>query len=212
MIGCLTLPFRLLGLALIVLLVAAGWLYRDRIVDEVGRLSRSEQPAAAGEPSEAALRSARAKLGAIGRSAGDSVVLDAAESASLLVAGLEPALRERLDSLTVRLGRGRISVSGLVEIGRLPADVVGPLSMVLRDRERVTIGGPLAFAGPEQARWSIDQLEVRGVPVPSDLVQRVLRRAFGDDADASVVVRVPSAVQAVRIEPQQIILYRSPRP
>src|SRR5690606_34503950 len=162
------------GLVLAILLLAAAWLYRDRIVSEVGRRAGSSPPAATGQPADVALRSARGKIAALARGAGDSVVLDAPEAASLVVAGLDPAVRGRLDSLTVQLGRGRIALSGLIEIGKLPADAVGPMTIVLRDRERVTIGGPLALTRPERAEWAIDELAVRGVPLPRDFVERAV--------------------------------------
>ena len=212
MIGCLTLPLRLLGLLLILLVVAGGWLYRDRIVEEVRGLTRPAAPAATGVPTSSDLREARAKVASLGPAGADSVVLGPNEAASLVAAGLDPVLRERLDSLEVRLGSGRIAVSGVVATGRLPAGLVGPLSVVLRDRERVTVGGPLAVAAPEQAAWAIDELALRGVPLPRDAVPDLLQRALGGGADGAVSVRIPAAVRALRIEPQRVILFRDTRP
>ena len=212
MMGCLTLPFRLLGIVLVLLVLAAGWLYRDRIVSGVRGLARSDQPAAVGAPTAESLRSARTKVAALARAGTDSVVLDPAEAASLVAAGLDPVVRARLDSLTVRLGPGRIAVAGLVDTGRLPADLVGPFGVALRDRERIVAGGTLAIAGPGRAAWTIDQFELRGFPFPRDVVPRIVERALGEEAEGSVTVRVPEAVTAVRIEPRSVILYRERRP
>lgn len=212
MIGCLTLPFRLLGLLLAVLLVAGAWLYRDRIVDGLGRLGGSDAPSAAAESSPAALRTAREKVAGLDRAGTDSVVLDAAEAASLMRAGLDPMIREQLDSFTVELGSGRLAVSALVETGRLPSDLVGPLSIALRDRERVTIGGTLAVAERERAIWTIDRFEVRRFPLPRDLVPGLVDRALGREAGGAVTVRIPREVRAVRVEPQHVILYSDLRP
>lgn len=212
MIGCLTLPFRLLAFVLVLLVLAAGWLYRDRIVSEVRELAGVDEPAAIVAPTAESLRSGRAKVTTLARAGVDSVVLDPAEAASLVAAGLDPLVRARLDSLTVRLGPGRLAVAGLVETGRLPADLVGPLGVALRDRERIVAGGPLAIAAPGRAAWTIDQFELRGFPFPRDVVPRIVERALGEEAGGAVTVRVPEAVTAVRIEPRGVILYRERRP
>jgi hypothetical protein len=212
MIGCLTLPFRLLGLALIVLVLVGAWLYRDRIVAAVRDVGSQAPPALVGRPGADPLRSARTKVAALERTGTDSVVLDADEAASLVAAGLDPVVSARLDSLTVRLGVGRIAVSGLVETGRLPADLVGPLSIALRDRERITAGGPLTMAEPGRAAWTIDEFQLRNLPFPRDVVPRIVERALGDETDGALSVRVPAAVRAVRVEPQGVILFRDRRP
>ena len=210
--GCLLLPFRLLALALVVLALVGVWLYRDRIVHEVRTFAGYEHPGDTGQPSAGALRTARAKLATLSRGTADSVVLDAAEAASLMRTGLDPALRERLDSLSVRLGRGDIAVSGVVRTGRLPADLVGPLAFALRERERVTLGGPLQIVRPGAARWTIDELALRSVPLPRDAVPGLMRRALGDEANGSVGISVPEPVRHIRIEPRSVILYREARP
>ena len=210
MIGCLTLPFRLLGLALVVLLFVGAWLYRDRIVAAVRSAGSQAPPALTGRPGPGSLRSARATVAELAGS--DSVVLNADEAASLVAAGLDPIVGARLDSLTVRLGAGRIAVSGLVETGRLPADLVGPLSIALRDRERITAGGPLTMAEPGQATWTIDEFQLRNLPFPRDVVPRVVERALGEEAGGALTVRVPAAVRALRVEPQGVILFRDRRP
>lgn len=212
MIGCLTLPFRLLGLALVVLLFVGAWLYRDRILTAVRSAGSPEPPALTGHPGPESLRSARATVAELERAGTDSVVLDADEAASLVAAGLDPMVGARLDSLTVRLGTGRIAVSGLVETGRLPADLVGPLSIALRDRERITAGGPLTMAEPGQAAWTIDEFQLRNLPFPRDVVPRIVERALGEEAGGVLTVRMPAAVRALRVEPQGVILFRDRRP
>lgn len=213
MIGCLTLPFRLLGVAIIVLALVGGWLYRDRIVAEVERaFEGAPAEAAVGRPAAGALRTARAKLTRLERGGADSVVLDADESASLVSSGLDPLVRDRLDSLEVRLGEGRIAIGGLVETGRLPVDLVGPLAGVLRDRERIVAGGPLSVAEPGRGRWVIDQFQLRDFPFPRDVVPRIVERALGKEAGGAIAVRLPAAVRRLRVEPQHVILYRDARP
>lgn len=212
MIGCLTLPFRLLGIAAVILVLVGGWLYRDRIVAEVRRIGTAEQPSAVGRPGADALASARDRVAGLTRGGADSVVLTPAEAASLLGAGLDPLVRNRLDSLEVRLGAGWVAASGVVETGRLPADLVGPLSIALRDHERVTVGGPLRVVEPGRAEWAIDRFELRDLPFPRDVVPHIVTRALGEGARGALAVRIPETIEAIRIEPQGVILYRDARP
>ena len=60
--GCLTAPFRLIGCLGLILILAGGWLYRDRIVREGRRLLSGAAVAdsvATGRPGRQALASDR---------------------------------------------------------------------------------------------------------------------------------------------------------
>ena len=98
--GCLTFPFRLLSLLLILALAAAGWLYRDQLL-EWGRGVTGARRAtvSVGTPSPAGLARARAALARLQRGEADSVVLDADESASLMAQALGPVVTGQLDSV-----------------------------------------------------------------------------------------------------------------
>ena len=75
--GCLLAPFRALGCLVIVAGVAAGWLYRDRVLEEFLRLTgrRANATAAVGRPGTRALATARARSDSVARSTADSIVL-----------------------------------------------------------------------------------------------------------------------------------------
>ena len=86
MIGCLTAPFRALGCLVLIAALGLGWLYRDRVV----RTARGwlDHPAAAGaaavgRPGSRALASVRSKIDSLNGWRADSVILTAAELASL---------------------------------------------------------------------------------------------------------------------------------
>lgn len=211
MIGCLSLLFRLTGFAIILLALAGAWLYRDRIVDEAERLAGRSEPMSTGVPSADALAAARRQVAALRERGPDSIVLGPDESAALISAGLPGPVREHLDSLTVGFGSERIELSGLVRTGRLPADLVGPLSMVLREQERISAGGTLSSARGS-ARVMLDRFAIRSVPLPRDAVPRLVTRALGEESDGSIAVQLPPAVSAVRVRPQGVILYRDRRP
>ncbi len=199
---------RTLGcLLLLGLLAAAGWLFRDRAVDAVGRLTGARaEPAAAGRPGTRALAAARAKTQALARARVDSVILSAPEVASLVGAGLDPEVRRQLDSLEVRLGTGRIEVGARLSTARLPRELVGPLGFALRDWERVRGAGPLRVVGPGRGEWVVDRLEVRGVPLPTDAVGEVLGRALGEPGRRALPVRLPPGVREIHIRPSGAVL------
>ncbi|HRZ09675.1 MAG TPA: hypothetical protein P5319_07230, partial [Gemmatimonadales bacterium] len=107
MLGCLSLPFRLLGLLIVAGLLYFGWTERDRISAYWRRLTDrppATAPGETGRPGEAALQSATSKIDSLNGWRADSVVLTASEMASLIGAGLDRRVREDLDSLAVTLG------------------------------------------------------------------------------------------------------------
>jgi hypothetical protein len=211
MMGCLTLPFRMLGCLVMLALLAAGWLYRDRIVGEGRRLLGLTPPAAAvaepGRASRADLRDARTKIGRLRGGAADSVVLTPDEMASLLVDGLGEQVRRQLDSVTVELGADEVEVGGLLSTARLPKELIGPLAVALRDRERVVASGTVRVVAPGRAEWTVQRLRVRDFPFPRDVVPRIMARAVGDSTRRSLPVRLPPGVRDLRVEPGRVILY-----
>jgi hypothetical protein len=207
--GCLFAPFRALGCLVIIAAVAGAWLYRDRIMEIGGRVLRGE-PApdvASGRPGTRALAAARARADSLTRGRADSVVLSAAETASLIGAGLAPMVRSQLDSLEVSLHPDRIELGAVLATGRLPRNVVGPFGIALRERERVRASGGLAVLKPGAGEWTIDRIEVRGVPLPSDAVPVLLERVFGEPGRRSVTVMLPRGVGAVRVGSAGLVLY-----
>ncbi|MGH7631604.1 MAG: hypothetical protein ACREOF_19890, partial [Gemmatimonadales bacterium] len=130
---------------------------------------------------------------------------------SLVGAGLPPVVRSQLDSLEVRLLDGRVEVGAGLATGRLPRDAVGPLGVALRDREPIRASGPLAVVTPGVGEWTIDRLEVRGVPLPADAVPALLERVFAEPGRRSLTLTLPPGVGAVRVSPAGLVLYGAGR-
>ncbi|MBA3555870.1 MAG: hypothetical protein H0W29_14070 [Gemmatimonadales bacterium] len=213
--GCLTAPFKLIGCLGLLAALALGWLYRDRLVREGRRLlSGNEAPAAAteGRPGRVALQSARAKVDSLNGWRADSVVLSPPEVASLIGAGLDPELRGELDSMQVRLLDGEIQLRARLRTARLPREMFGPLTGVLRETEPVEAAGPLEVTGPGQGEWRVRSFEIRGFPLPADAVPRLMARAVGDSGGRAVPVRIPKGIREVRVRPTGATLYGAPRP
>lgn len=215
MIGCLTAPFRLLGCLGLIVALAVGWLYRDRLVREGRRMfSGSDavsEAASLGRPGRQALVSARAKVDSLNGWRADSVVLTPPEVASLIGQGMDQTLRRQLDSMQVRLLDGEIEVRARLRTARLPRELLGPLAVAMRESEPIAAAGPLEVAGPGEGRWAVRSFRIRDFPLPADAVPRLLARAFGDSTRRDVRVRIPQGIRAIRVRPTGATLYGAPR-
>jgi hypothetical protein len=207
--GCLTLPFRVLALALAVLGGYVAWTHRDAIRR---RLHQWTAPGAPSSPSAerspapgsvALAASADAKLAALGKGR-DSVLLSAEELASLIGRVAADSLPGALDSLSVRLAQDDIEVRARVDTRRVPLSF-GPLSGVLRDHESVEGGGRLLFRRRGLAEWEVTRARVRGIPLPRDVLGRLLRSFHG--SEAVVPVLLPPQVGGLRVSQRGLVLY-----
>ncbi|HEX7338216.1 MAG TPA: hypothetical protein VF252_13495 [Gemmatimonadales bacterium] len=212
--GCLTAPFKLLGVLGLVAALAIGWLYRDRLATELKRMmnqSHAGEPTGAGRPGARALISANAKIDSLNGWGADSVVLSPSEVASLIGAGLDGSLRRQLDSLQVELGDGEVAVSAMLATARLPRELIGPLAVALRSREPVKAGGPLRVVEPRKAEWEVRSFSIRDIPLPRDAVPKLVAKAFGDSTRRTIPVRVPAGVREIRVRPTGATLFGVPR-
>lgn len=212
MLGCLTLPFRLLGLLILAGLVYLGWRERERIVP-IWR-SLTDRPAAVargvtGRPGVDALRRATDKVDSLNGWRADSVRLTASELASLVGAGLDQRLRGELDSLSVTLGEGRIAVGGRLRTAGLPREVLGPLAGALAEREPIYGAGVLSVVGPGRAEWRVDAFRVRDFDFPSEMVPRIVGLVARDGRDSVLAVAIPPGIGGVRVQPDGVTLYPS---
>jgi hypothetical protein len=214
--GCLSAPLKLLGgLGLIVLLIV-GWLYRDRLADELRSLLGSRLPSretvTSGRPGSRALLSARSKIDSLNGWRADSVILSASEVASMIGVGLDPSVRSQLVSLEVQLLVGSIGVSALLATARLPRELIGPLAVALRPKERIEAAGPLQVVAPRQAEWAVRSFRIRDFPIPRDAVPKLVSRALGDSTRRTVPIRIPAGIREIRIRPSGATLVGAPRP
>ena len=209
--GCLSVPFKLLGGVALIVALAIGWLYRDRLATELHRLLDSraagDPPTATGRPGSRALVSAQSKIDSLNGWGADSVVLTPSEVASLIGAGLNPSLRRQLDSLQVELLDGSVAVNAKLATARLPRELTGPLTVALREREPVQAAGPIQVVGQGKAEWAVQSFRIRDFPIPRDAVPRLVAKAFGDSTRRAVPVRIPPGVREIRIRPSGATLF-----
>lgn len=212
--GCLAAPFKFVGCLGLVAALLIGWLYRDRLTSEARRVFgsiRSEAPAVTGRPGSRALVTAHAKIDSLNGWRADSVVLSASEVASMIGAGLDPGLRSQLDSLQVELEDGSITLKARLATARLPKELVGPLSMALKPTEPIEAAGPLTVVAPRKAEWAVRSFSIRGFPLPSDAVPKLVSKALGDPSRQTVPVRIPAGIRDIRLRPTGATLYGTPQ-
>jgi hypothetical protein len=125
--------------------------------------------------------------------------------------GLDPAVRNQLDSLEVQLLDGSIGVSAMLATARLPRELIGPLSVALRPKERVEAAGPLRVVAPRQAEWAVHSFRIRDFPIPKDAVPRLVSRALGDSSRRTVPIRIPAGIREIKVRPSGAILLGAPR-
>ena len=194
---------RLLLILILALLVSAAWLYRDQLLPLLG--GKGEQGSAA--PSREALVRARGKVDSLNAWRADSIVLTAAEMASVVQEGLPADFVRHVDSLTVRLEPGAIGIAGRLETALIPRDAMGPFAGVLDPWEPVSASGPVHVVRPGKAEWEIRELSVRGFPFPRAVIERVVSDGM-HGRQSRVAFQLPAGVSSLRIRPEGVTLYR----
>ncbi|MDZ4863654.1 MAG: hypothetical protein SGJ01_09435 [Gemmatimonadota bacterium] len=204
------LPFRLLGIIALSILISAAWLLRHEILSivrpQVHRVTDALAPHD-GAPTSAARAHGRDKVDSLLGWNADSVVLTAGEMAALLLDGLSPEARSHLDSVTVTLGDGRLSVDARLETSQIPPDQLGPLAGVLRAWETVTVAGDVASSRPGQAEWRIDALTLRGITLPPEASRTLINRGLPGSEGGRVAVTLPKGVARITVRPAGVALF-----
>ncbi len=210
-----TLPFRLLGIGVLAAMVSGAWLFREDLLrlvrPQVTRVTEFVTRDAAGRPGARALARARDKVDSLHGWNADSVVLTASEMASVLVEGLPKEVRGHLDSISLVLGDGNITVSLRLETAQIPRELLGPLAGALDPWERVAAFGPVTEIHVGVAAWRVDALTLRGFTLPEETSHRLIERALPGTREGTVAVTLPLGVAGLRVRPDGVALYRKER-
>jgi hypothetical protein len=212
----------MLKLGCLVLVIAGGsavWAYRAPIVRTASEWfgpHHTPLPAvtdsSVGAPTPQALARTQKKVERLkAPNPPDSVVLSANEIASMVGSGIDWSVRKSFDSLRVELFEGSLAVHCRLDTKVIPPDVLGPLASLLNPMEPLRIAGPLRIEKPGVARWTIQELSLRGMAFPSVMVTQLARRMAGADVDGAVPLRVSPDFQDVAIHPTGVVLYRTRR-
>jgi hypothetical protein len=201
--GCLSLPFRLLALALFIAAGVLAWTYRDEIRRRIhGWTAEPDASAADGTAEASDPAEARRKVAQLGSR--DSVVLTASEVAALIAAETNARVPGAVDSIRVHLGHDEVEVRGLADTRPLKP---GLAAMVLRDREWIETAGRLTYRRNRVAEWEISRVRVRGIPVPRSVVENFLRQLSGSAPPRVVELPLPSQVTGLRTGATGVVLY-----
>lgn len=208
MTGCITFPLRLLFTVLLVVGLAAGWIFREDILGFGRRqLGLPDPPSRVGVPSPGDLSTARARMDSVVQARVDSVVLSPAEVASLVLDRLARSPAGSPDSLMVELGDREVTVRARVATAPLPDAIRNLLGSALAERETVEVGGVLGLRREGMGEFGIQRVRVKGLPVPRDLVGRLLDRYLPGVEDATVGFAVPPGISGIRVAPRGAVLY-----
>jgi len=182
----------LLGVAIVAALVA--WWFREPIMRRAAHVigARSTQlppvtDTGVGAPTPKALSSTQTKVDKLKRATGpDSVVLSANEVASLIGSSMDWSVRKSFDSLRVELSEGSLAVHCRLDTRVIPPDALGPVAGFLSPREPLRIAGPLRIERPGLARFTVQELSLRGIPFPPPVVRQLAQRVAGADSTGAV--------------------------
>src|SRR5204862_7717741 len=87
----------------------------------------------------------------------------------------------------------------------------GPMAGLRSRRVPLRIAGPLRIERPGLARFTVQELSLRGFPFPPPVVRQLAQRVAGADTTGAVPLRVSPGFADVRIHPTAVVLYRLKR-
>jgi hypothetical protein len=93
----------------------------------------------------------------------------------------------------------------------IPPDALGPLAGMLNPMEPLRIAGPVRIDHPGTARFTVQELSLRGLPFPAPIVKQLAQRIAGADSTGAVSLRVSPSFTDVAIHPTGVVLYRHRR-
>lgn len=215
--GCLKGVFRL-GCAVVVIgALALAWWFREPIMSTVARwFGRSQAlPAVAdtvGAPTPSATASGKAKVGNLRTpSAPDSVILTPNEMASLIGAGIDWNVRKMYDSLRVELQEGKIILHARLDTRALPPGTLGPFAGMFGQHEPLRMGGTVSIERPGTARFSINEISLRGIEIPGPMVRAISKQMAGASPDGAIPLKVDPTIRDVAVHPTGVVLYKKRR-
>jgi hypothetical protein len=215
--GCLR---RLGCLAVFAVLVVVGFLTRDMWLSE---LRRTPAPGSA----EANLRTwqaltpagasrAKKELERLQTSRGPVFVnIAAGDLAAYILQELSRTLPSSADSIEAAAIGDRLCVRAVVRISDLgDRKAMGPVAMLLGDRERLHLCGELRIIQPGFAELRVKELKIRELSLPQGLIPRLIRQISRGErpsglSEDGLPLRTPDYIGDVRVQNGQITLYKN---
>jgi hypothetical protein len=209
-LSCLAWPARLVGTAGLVGIGYLGWVNRAEIRRWVHQVTAEPAPPPDDTVTPVELRRrAEARLDSLARGRADSVVLTPREVATMVVAEVDRRALGVADSVAVELLDGGVAIRAQVDAARLPKGALGPLAEWVSGRETVAVRGPLVLRRLGTAEWRVDQVTIRGVPLPRGLWERLLTLVV-PGASGTLSFPVDRWITGIRVTPAGAVLFGGP--
>jgi hypothetical protein len=209
---------RFIVLLLVLAVVAALWLTRDRwlrlLPGSHGTATATEQ---LWEPlsADAAARGKRGIDALNARSGPVFINLKGAEVASYVFDRAGAALPASSDSAEAAVIGDALYVRAIVPMKEVAASgALGPLGGLLNEREPLTLGGTFHVIRPGLSEFQVREVKLRDFKLPSGLIPRLVKqldrspRPDGVSADG-IPVKTPPSLADVRIADHRVTLYRA---
>jgi hypothetical protein len=206
--GCMK---RIVALVLVVVIVAAAWLFREPLRTAWRDLRGA--PAAVA-PSQELAASAERKLSGLRDGSSGRATLTAVELESLLLFRYRGVLPAFLDSPSVELRGDQLRLRARVPIDKLPrVDGLSDAAAFLPDTAELTVAGKLLPLDSGRVAFGIDQVSAARFPLPGRLVPGALTRLGRRDepglpADAMALPLPPGAATAYIRRDSLVLLSR----
>lgn len=212
MSGCL----RSVGCLVVLLALALGaWVTRDRwrqaIPGATPVVDVSYTPV-----TEARRAAGRALVESLGQRSGPVFInLTAAEVSALVLANAKQRLPAFAGQVEAAVVGDRLVLRSALDPAELRGiDALGPLAGLLQSRQRVTLAGTLDIAAPGRALFTVQDVRVNDLAIPSPAIAALVRQLDRRDHSAGTPDRaigfdVPSYIGDVRVAKGRVTLYKT---
>ena len=204
---------KLIGFLFLVMVLAVGWLQRDRLRAWFGRADAVTE--AEIQPSPQLAEIAEAKLESLTEGRSASIALHAAELESLLRYRFIQLLPAFVASPRIELEHGRIEVKARVPVDHLPTlSELGEAASFLPDTADVGVTARLLPLDSGRVALSIESVSAAGIPLPDRLVPKALsqlgRRNEPGLPRNAVAVPLPPGIAAAYLRGDSLVLTTLP--
>jgi hypothetical protein len=217
--GCMKKLGCLVGLVFLLIVGIVAWFTRAswiRVLPDGGSNTATSalptwQPLtpAGAQRAKGALERLRARTGPV------STNVAPGDLAAYIFQELSRTLPSSADSIEAAAIGDRLYVRAVVRTADLGnTGALGPLSMLLGERERLQLGGTLRIIRPGSAELQVKEFRIRDFSVPQGLIPRLVRQISRGErppelSPDGLPLKTPDYIGDVKVANGQITLYRS---
>ena len=220
--GCIG---RIGCLIVLALVAAAAWWQRDRWLPRLTDLMSGQHDSTAVAAGREGVwqpltvqgsERARRALAELERPNGPpTVAVSASDLGAYVYQELARQLPSSADSVEVMTAGDQLHVRAVVRVGEF-RDELGPLAAMLRDRERLQIGGTLRVVRPGLGELVVRETRVGQLPLPPGLVMKLLQRGSRRErppgiSEAGLPIRLPEHIGEIRVADGSVMVVRRSR-